>query len=99
MTTTVEYGPDNTWQIGGSRFAFLPPEALIGPPNYSFTQPQPGTTTTSIAPYGAMMGQVQSANVGAMQASPYSPKNSPLPWMVLGLLGGVLFIHKAWGPR
>lgn len=91
----AQYGPGSTWQIGGSRFAAIPYNSIY-PQGMQYMQPDPGSTTVSVAPAGlAATGASMASTTAAMQ-SPLDPRLSPLPWAVLGLFLGVLYIHKVW---
>lgn len=94
----LEYGQGDTWQVGGSRFALFNNYAF-NPIGYGPLQEQVPYALPSVPPVygqgtalGGDSGSTQMAAVAA-NASPLSPKVSPLPWVLGGIFASVLALH------
>lgn len=95
--TTLEYGPGDTTQIGGSRFPFWDPEGL-NPPGFGPILANAAYAVPSVPPsYGdpSMSGMVSDSQMNAAQAAsaPFSLQMSPLLWTILAVAGGLFALH------
>lgn len=96
----AEYGPAETWQIGGSRFALWDSGALnpigYGPviQNGAYAvqsvPPSYGVVGTGSAPGGTNSNA--SAIAQTASASPFNPAKSPLLWVVGGLVVALVYM-------
>lgn len=95
-----EYGVAETYQIGGSRFALYDSGALNpigygpviqnGPYAVQSIPPSYGTVGTGNA--GGSSSGVAGAIGTAAANSPFSPTKSPLPLVIIGLVGVVVYM-------
>lgn len=94
----LEYGQGDTWQVGGSRFALFNNYAF-NPVGYGPLEQQVPYALPSVPPvygqgsaFGGDSGGTQQAAVMASN-SPLSPKASPLPWVLGGIIVSVAALH------
>lgn len=101
---TGEVGADyvQTAEVGGSRFATwaksaFNPAGMVGVSTVtelaSPTVPPTMSQMTSSA-YGEAPGGSAAAAVAS--AAPFSPSESPLPWVIIGLIVGIFGIHRLY---
>jgi len=103
QTPVNNYGPGDTLQIGGDRFAFwsqggLTPQGF-GPviANASYAVPSVPPVYGTPGADGTIQGTGGMIAAQQAQASPFSLQKSALPWAALGLVAGLFAVHKvAW---
>lgn len=99
-----EYGPAETYQVGGSRFALYDGGA-INPVGYgpviqdapwSVQSVPPSYGTVGTGNTGSTLGQSPAGAAIATNAAnaPFSPTQSPLVWVVVGLVGVLFYMDR-----
>lgn len=94
-------GYEDTWDIGGSRFA-LWAESAFDPQAYTGTTSPVPLALLSVPPtYGNMDEMSQQYSPGGMASSnaaakPFSFVHSPTPYIIVGLLVGFYALHKLY---
>ncbi len=101
----ITYAPvgdvlDNGYDIGGSRFYPWSTSLAISPPAYYSDYIGPATGLPVSVPaaslpdtVGAGQAAGQPGAVAHAAAHPWG-RTSPLPWVALGLVGGVIALHQ-----
>lgn len=94
----VEQGYVDTWGVGGDRFGFLPQSMFYPQPYIGTTSPVP-LAVLSIPPTYNQLNSANSdygvatAGARAGAAAPWSPSQSLVPWVLVGLIVGFLGVH------
>lgn len=93
----------DTLDLGGSRFGLWDPSAF-NPAGMVGVTTTAQLATLSVPPTYSTMGggapyQGGVSPSAAASSAPWSPKASPLPWVILFLIVGVYGIHKLYFER